>query len=411
MPRDGPPNGRRVFRLRSPRPPRARGGPGAAHRTQRGGRKLPADRRDHRRRAAVRRGRDPSRLRVPGRERELRPGVSRRRPDLHRSVRRRHRDDGEQDRRAQRGDPGRCAGRAGHRSSHSTSLAPDDVIAGTASKIGYPVVVKAVAGGGGKGMRVVERARGPSSRGPTARSEAGAAFGDTSVYLERRIARPRHIEIQLLGDHHGTVMPFVERECSIQRRHQKVVEESPSIAVDAGAARADGRGSRGGGAVGRLHQRRDDRVPPRRGRLVLLSGDEHPAPGRASGDGDGHRAWTWCSGRFGSRAARRSTSIPERALDAHGHAIECRIYAEDPDQGFMPSPGLIRGLRPAVGPGRSRRRRRDRRIRGAGLLRLDDRQARRLGRGSRRRRLRGCRARCANTRCSASARRFRSSNG
>ena len=91
-------------------------------------------------------------------------------------------------------------------------------------------MVKAVAGGGGKGMRVGRAT--PATlldAVRTARSEAGSAFGDTAVYLERRLARPRHIEIQLLGDQHGTVVPFVERECSIQRRHQKVVEESPSI--------------------------------------------------------------------------------------------------------------------------------------------------------------------------------------
>ena len=92
-------------------------------------------------------------------------------------------------------------------------------------------MVKAVAGGGGKGMRVVESADALASSVQTARSEAGSAFGDTAVYFERRLSRPRHVEIQLLGDHHGTVVPFVERECSIQRRHQKVVEESPSLAV------------------------------------------------------------------------------------------------------------------------------------------------------------------------------------
>ncbi|HEY7058653.1 MAG TPA: biotin carboxylase N-terminal domain-containing protein, partial [Vicinamibacterales bacterium] len=101
-----------------------------------------------------------------------------------------------------------------------------------ATRIGYPLLVKAVAGGGGKGMRAVESADALVQAIQTARSEAGSAFGDPAVYFERRLDRPRHIEIQLLGDQYGTIVPFVERECSIQRRHQKVVEESPSLAVD-----------------------------------------------------------------------------------------------------------------------------------------------------------------------------------
>ena len=143
-------------------------------------------------------------------------------------------------------------------------------------------MVKAVAGGGGKGMRVVASPDALLNAVRTARSEAGSAFGDTAVYFERRIMKPRHIEIQLLADQHGTVIPFVERECSIQRRHQKVVEESPSMFVDAAAAAADGRRRGRGRRRRRLHQRRHDRVPARRGRLVLLPRDEHAAAGRAS---------------------------------------------------------------------------------------------------------------------------------
>ena len=152
----------------------------------------------------------------------------------------------------------------------------DEEIAHIAERVGYPLVVKAVAGGGGKGMRTVDAPASLAAAIRTARSEAGSAFGDTAIYLERRIVRPRHIEIQLLGDSHGTVVPFVERECSIQRRHQKVVEESPSIAV-AGAAPPHRRRGRRSRADGRLHQCRHDRVPARRGRVVLLPRDEHPA--------------------------------------------------------------------------------------------------------------------------------------
>src|SRR5262245_25295756 len=106
--------------------------------------------------------------------------------------------------------------------------APDAEVAQTAARIGYPVLVKAVAGGGGKGMRTVTNAAGLAAAVRAARSESASAFGDSAIYLERQLARPRHIEIQLLADAYGTVLPFVERECSIQRRHQKVVEETPS---------------------------------------------------------------------------------------------------------------------------------------------------------------------------------------
>ena len=119
-----------------------------------------------------------------------------------------------------------------------------------AERIGYPLMLKAVAGGGGKGMRMVAAPAELPGALRAARSEAQSAFGDGAVYLERRIMSPRHIEVQLLGDHHGTVLPFVERECSIQRRHQKVVEESPSLAVSPELRRRM-TGGRGGGCARR----------------------------------------------------------------------------------------------------------------------------------------------------------------
>jgi acetyl-CoA carboxylase, biotin carboxylase subunit len=228
--------------------------------------------------------------------------------------------------------------------------ASDAEISAAAAAIGFPLVVKAVAGGGGKGMRVVEDAASLLSAVRTARSEAGAAFGDTSVYLERRLSRPRHIEIQLLGDHFGTVLPFVERECSIQRRHQKVVEESPSISVTpelrqriahAAAAVAKTVNYTNAGTI--------EFLLDADGSFYFLEMNtrlqvEHPVTEMVTGLDLVH--WQ-------IRIARgeRLDIDPAQALVPVGHAIECRIYAEDPDQGFMPSPGLIRALRAASGPG------------------------------------------------------------
>jgi acetyl-CoA carboxylase biotin carboxylase subunit len=227
---------------------------------------------------------------------------------------------------------------------------PDEKIAQTAMKIGYPIVVKAVAGGGGKGMRVVTDPAELSAAVRTARSEAGAAFGDTSIYLERRLERPRHIEIQLLGDQFGTVIPFVERECSIQRRHQKVVEESPSLAVTpelrqkmANAAAAVAR------SVQYTNAGTIEFLVDEDGSFYFLEMNtrlqvEHPVTEMVT---------RIDLVKWQIRIARgeRLDVDAARALTPQGHAIECRIYAEDPDQGFMPSPGLIREITPAAGPG------------------------------------------------------------
>jgi len=227
---------------------------------------------------------------------------------------------------------------------------PDDEIARVADRIGYPIVVKAVAGGGGRGMRVVEERGALPTAIRTARSEAKAAFGDARIYLERRIARPRHVEIQLLGDVHGTVLPFVERECSIQRRHQKVVEESPSIAVS--PALREGRAAAAAAvarAVGYTNAGTIEFLLDADGAFYFLEMNtrlqvEHPVTEMVTSVDLVH--WQ-------IRIARgeRLDIDPARALAPQGHAIECRIYAEDPDQGFMPSPGLIRAIRPASGPG------------------------------------------------------------
>ena len=228
--------------------------------------------------------------------------------------------------------------------------ATDEDIAAAASAIGYPLLVKAVAGGGGKGMRAVETPEALFGAVRLARSEAGSAFGDTSVYFEKRLRRPRHVEIQLLGDAHGTLVAFVERECSIQRRHQKVVEESPSLAVTpalrrqlASAAVSVAREVQYTSA-GTIEFLLDEG-----GSFYFLEMNtrlqvEHPVTELVTATDLVH--WQ-------IRIARgeRLDVDPEQALTPRGHAIECRIYAEDPDHGFMPSPGLIRSVRAAGGPG------------------------------------------------------------
>ena len=225
-----------------------------------------------------------------------------------------------------------------------------DQILTIGERIGYPLLVKAVAGGGGKGMRAVQTPADLIGAVTAARSEAGTAFGDPAVYFERRLLRPRHIEIQLLGDAHGTVLPFVERECSIQRRHQKVVEETPSLAVtpeqrsaitSAAAAVAKSVGYTNAGTVEFLLD--ED------GRFYFLEMNtriqvEHPITEAVTG---------LDLVRWQLRIANgdRLTLDPARLLTPNGHAIECRVYAEDPDNGFLPSPGRILELRPPAGPG------------------------------------------------------------
>ena len=227
---------------------------------------------------------------------------------------------------------------------------PDDELVTIARTIGYPLLVKAVAGGGGKGMRVVNVEGELLNAVRVARSEAGAAFGDSAVFFERRIVHPRHIEIQLLGDHHGTVIPFVERECSVQRRHQKVIEESPSpvltpdlrtrIAHDAAAVAR---------TVGYTNAGTIEFLLDASGRYYFLEMNtrlqvEHPVTEMVTG---------LDLVEWQIRIARGEplTIDPAEALRPRGHAIELRVYAEDPDNRFLPSPGRIHTLRPPSGPG------------------------------------------------------------
>ena len=227
----------------------------------------------------------------------------------------------------------------------------DDAIARLAEPIGFPLMVKAVAGGGGKGMRVVTSSAELSGAVRAARSEAGASFGDSAIFIERRIDRARHIEVQLLGDQHGTVVPFVERECSLQRRHQKVIEETPSAKVSqelrilmatAAADIARFVGYSGAGTIEFLLDEDGEHFYflEMNTRLQV----EHPITEMVSGVD----LVEW---QIRIARGEKLTLDPARTLQPNGHAIECRIIAEDPDAGFMPSPGYISTLRVPTGPG------------------------------------------------------------
>jgi acetyl-CoA carboxylase biotin carboxylase subunit len=228
--------------------------------------------------------------------------------------------------------------------------AQDSALVAEAERIGFPLLVKAVAGGGGKGMRTVAKAADLLGAVRTARSEAKSAFGDAAVYFERRLLGPRHIEVQLLGDTHGTVIPFVERECSIQRRHQKVVEESPSPVLRADVRRKLAEcAARVAREVGYTNAGTIEFLVDDAQNFYFLEMNtrlqvEHPITEIATGIDLVHWQLRIAQGE-------RLTIDPERALTPRAHAIECRIYAEDPDRGFLPSPGLVRGLRVPNGPG------------------------------------------------------------
>ena len=224
-----------------------------------------------------------------------------------------------------------------------------------AAEWGYPVLLKAVAGGGGKGMRRVEVREQMAGALRDAQSEAQNAFGDPSVYLEKYLERPRHIEIQVLGDQHGNLIHLGERECSLQRRHQKVVEESPSPVVtpelrarmgEAAVKLARGAGYTNAGTVEFLV------APSAKGTLgygfYFLEVNarlqvEHPVTEMVTGlDLVKEQIRV---------AAGEKLGHSQEEITWRGHAIECRIYAEDPDNNFFPSPGKITRLERPGGPG------------------------------------------------------------
>ena len=228
---------------------------------------------------------------------------------------------------------------------------PDGLRAAVAA-VGYPALLKPAAGGGGKGMRVVRDAAAAEAAVAQTRREALAAFGDGTIYVERRLQNPRHVEVQVAGDRRGAVVHLFERECSIQRRYQKEIEESPAPAISAGlrrrltaaattlarAAAYDNVGTveflvTGRGAASRFY------FLEMNTRLQV----EHPVTEMTTGvdlvrgqlaiAADGRLPWA------------------QRDLRQRGHAVECRVYAEDPDGGYLPQAGAIALYREPAGPG------------------------------------------------------------
>jgi len=216
-----------------------------------------------------------------------------------------------------------------------------------AAAIGYPVIIKAAGGGGGRGMRVVREPAQLNQAIATTRSEAGAAFGNPDVYMEKFLTNPRHIEIQVLADSHGHAIHLGERDCSMQRRHQKVVEEAPATGLDDAARAAIGKvcvdaclriGYRGAGTFEFLYQDGQFYFIEMNTRIQV----EHPVTELITGVDlvvEQLRI-----------AAGEPLSLRQDQVRFTGHAIECRINAEDPDT-FAPSPGQITRFHPAGGPG------------------------------------------------------------
>jgi acetyl-CoA carboxylase, biotin carboxylase subunit len=219
----------------------------------------------------------------------------------------------------------------------------------TAEKIGYPVMLKAAAGGGGKGMRLVRDPKDLQSAFEGARSEAERSFSDSEVYIEKYIENPRHIEMQILADEHGNCVYLGERECSVQRRHQKVLEESPSPIVTPEMRRQMGEiAVQAAKACGYTNAGTIEFIADQQRNFYFLEMNtrlqvEHPVTELVTGHDLVHLQFRIASGE----------ELPFRQEDIRmrGHAIECRIYAEDPDNNYFPSPGKITLLLAPSGPG------------------------------------------------------------
>ena len=229
------------------------------------------------------------------------------------------------------------------------AIAEPEALLREAERLGFPVMLKAAAGGGGKGLRLVPDPAELVGAVERARSEAMSSFSDDRLYIEKALARPRHVEIQILADHLGNAVHLFERECSLQRRHQKIVEESPSPFLTPALREQMGEmalalvrkaGYRNAGTLEFLvDQERRPYFLEMNTRLQV----EHPVTEMVTGED------------LVALQIRIAQGEPlpfgQKDLRQRGHAIECRVYAEDPERGFLPSPGRIAALRFPDGPG------------------------------------------------------------
>jgi propionyl-CoA carboxylase alpha chain len=208
-----------------------------------------------------------------------------------------------------------------------------------AERVGFPVLIKASAGGGGKGMRLVSKAEDLPALFKTASSEAASAFGDGRVYIEKYIETPRHIEFQIIADHHGNVVHLGERECSIQRRHQKVIEESPSSLLDEKMRRQMGEAAvEAARSCGYTNAGTIEFIVDKNRHFYFLEMNtrlqvEHPVTEMVTGL-DLVRLQL-------EVAAGNKMPFRQEEIERRGHAIECRVYAEDPENNFLPSIGKL----------------------------------------------------------------------
>ena len=231
----------------------------------------------------------------------------------------------------------------------TTALRDAEEAGGVADRFGYPVLLKAAAGGGGKGMRVVHRREDLASALESAQREAKNAFGDDAVYVEKYIVGPRHVEIQILGDSYGTMLHLGERECSVQRRHQKMIEEAPSIAVTPELRYRMGNAAVAAAkAAGYVNAGTCEFLLDASGEFYFLEMNtriqvEHPVTELVTGVD----LVQWQI----RIAAGERLPFKQSELAPRGWAMECRITSEDPANGFLPSTGRVQYLHVPSGPG------------------------------------------------------------